>query len=217
MATRITTRILTRIKVCGITRPEDAQRAAALGVDAIGLVFYAPSPRAVTVEQALAVVAVLPPFVTVVGLFVNAARDELRTVLDQVPIDLLQFHGDESPEECEGYNRPFIKAIRMRDGVDLQAEANRFVSASGLLLDAYQPGVPGGTGESFEWTRVSDASKRDLGKPIILAGGLTPENVGEAISIVQPYAVDVSGGVESGKGVKNHSKMAEFVEAVRSS
>lgn len=215
MATRITTRIRTRIKVCGITRPEDAQHAAALGVDAIGLVFYAPSPRAVTVEQASAVVAALPPFVTVVGLFVNAAQDELRNVLDQVPIDVLQFHGDESPEDCEGCNRPFIKAIRMRDGVDLQAEANRFASASGLLLDAYQPGVPGGTGESFEWSRVPGASKGGVAKPVILAGGLTPANVGEAISVVQPYAVDVSGGVESEKGIKDHSKMAEFVKAVR--
>lgn len=207
----------TRIKICGITRPEDAQHAAALGVDAIGLVFYAPSPRAVTVEQASAVVAALPPFVTVVGLFVNAAQDELRNVLDQVPIDVLQFHGDESPEDCEGCNRPFIKAIRMRDGVDLQAEAKRFASASGLLLDAYQPGVPGGTGESFEWSRVPDTRKGGVAKPIILAGGLTPANVGEAISIVQPYAVDVSGGVESEKGIKDHSKMAEFVKAVRAS
>jgi len=207
----------TRIKICGITRPEDAQHAAALGVDAIGLVFYAPSPRAVTVEQASAVVAALPPFVTVVGLFVNAAQDELRNVLDQVPIDVLQFHGDESPEDCEGCNHPFIKAIRMRDGVDLQAEAKRFASASGLLLDAYQPGVPGGTGESFEWSRVPDTRKGGVAKPVILAGGLTPANVGEAISIVQPYAVDVSGGVESEKGIKDHSKMAEFVKAVRAS
>jgi phosphoribosylanthranilate isomerase len=211
MATRITTRIRIRIKVCGITRPEDAQHAAALGVDAIGLVFYAPSPRAVTVQQASAVVAALPPFVTVVGLFVNATPDELRNVLDQVPIDVLQFHGDESPEDCEGCNRPFIKAIRMRDGVDLQAEAKRFASASGLLLDAYQPGVPGGTGESFEWSRAPQG----LGKPIILAGGLTPANVGEAISVVQPYAVDVSGGVEVQKGIKDWGKMADFVTMVR--
>ncbi len=216
MATHIATRTLPRIKVCGITRPEDAQHAAALGVDAIGLVFYKPSPRAVTVEQATAVAAVLPPFVSVVGLFVNATRDELHNVLEQVPIDLLQFHGDESPEDCEGYNRPFIKALRMCDGIDLQVEASRFTSASGLLLDAYQPGVPGGTGESFEWSRVSDVNKRGLGKPIILAGGLTSANVGEAISIVKPYAVDVSGGVESEKGIKDYSKMAEFVAAIRS-
>jgi phosphoribosylanthranilate isomerase len=200
----------TRIKICGITRPEDARKAASLGVDAIGLVFYRPSPRAVTIEQAVKVVDSLPPFVSVVGLFVNAAREELNAVLDQVPVDLLQFHGEEQPEDCAGYNRPFIKAIRMRDGVDLDAEAARYVAASGLLLDAYQPGIPGGTGASFEWSRVPQGME----KPIILAGGLTPENVGEGIAQVQPYAVDVSGGVEAEKGVKDHARMAAFVRAV---
>jgi phosphoribosylanthranilate isomerase len=200
----------TRIKICGITRPEDARKAASLGVDAIGLVFYRPSPRAVTIEQAVKVVDSLPPFVSVVGLFVNAAREELNAVLDQVPVDLLQFHGEEQPEDCAGYNRPFIKAIRMRDGVDLEAEAARYVAASGLLLDAYQPGIPGGTGASFEWSRVPQGME----KPIILAGGLTPENVGEGIAQVQPYAVDVSGGVEAEKGVKDHARMAAFVRAV---
>ena len=200
----------TRIKICGITRPEDARKAASLGVDAIGLVFYRPSPRAVTIEQAVKVVDSLPPFVSVVGLFVNAAREELNAVLDQVPVDLLQFHGEEQPEDCAGYNRPFIKAIRMRDGVDLEAEAARYVAASGLLLDAYQPGIPGGTGASFEWSRVPQGME----KPIILAGGLTPENVGEGIAQVQPYAVDVSGGVEADKGVKDHARMAAFMRAV---
>lgn len=201
----------TRIKICGITRPEDALKAASLGVDAIGLVFYPPSPRAVTIETALKVVENLPPFVSVVGLFVNATRDELLKVVNQVPLDLLQFHGDEQPEDCEGYNRPFIKAIRMRDSVDLVEEAERYASASGLLLDAYQPGVPGGTGESFEWSRVPQG----LAKPIILAGGLTQDNVGEAIAQVHPYAVDVSGGVEAEKGVKDHARMTAFVQAVR--
>jgi phosphoribosylanthranilate isomerase len=205
----------TRIKICGITRPEDARLVVELGADAIGLVFYPPSPRHVTVEQALNVIAVVPPFVSIVGLFVDCDRDELKRILQQVPIDLLQFHGDESPKDCEGYNRPFIKAIRMRDEVDLQEEANRFSSATGLLLDSYQAGVPGGTGESFDWARVTEARDRGLSKPIILAGGLTPTNVGEAIAVTTPYAVDVSGGVESAKGIKDSDKMSAFIEAVR--
>jgi len=208
----------TRIKICGITRPEDAQHAAALGADAIGLVFYGPSPRNVSVEQASAVLDVLPPFVTSVGLFVNASADEINAVLEQVNLDLLQFHGNESPEFCAGFERPWIKAIRMAEGVDLHVEAERYSESSGLLLDAYHPALPGGTGESFEWARVPN----DLSGTVILAGGLTAENVGEAIRTVQPYAVDVSGGVEAdsrlkGKGIKDWGKMADFVAAVRSS
>jgi phosphoribosylanthranilate isomerase len=201
----------TRIKICGITRPEDAQHAAALGADAIGLVFYAPSPRAVTATQACAVVAALPPFVTTVGLFVDASAEEVRAVLDEVPLDLLQFHGDESPEFCARFARPYIKAIRMREGVDLAQQAAHFASARGLLLDAYRPGVPGGTGEVFAWERVPAG----LARPIVLAGGLNPANVGEAIQQVRPYAVDVSGGVEADKGIKDAAKMTAFVSAVR--
>lgn len=211
----MTTRSRTRIKICGITRPQDAARAVELGADAIGLVFYQPSPRCVSVEQALNIVANIPPFVSIVGLFVDSDRNDLNRILEQVPIDLLQFHGDESPKDCDGYNCPFIKAIRMRDGVDLLEEANRFETASGLLLDTYQAGVPGGTGESFDWTRVTEAREQGLVKPIILAGGLNPANVDEAIAVASPYAVDVSGGVESSKGIKDHEKMAAFVEAVR--
>ena len=211
-------RITTRIKICGITRPEDALTAASLGADAIGLVFYEPSPRNVDIEQACAVVDALPPFVTRVGLFVDAKPEQIRLVLEKVGLDCLQFHGDESPKDCEAYNRPYIKAIRMRDGVDLQSEAQRFASASGLLLDAYQPGVPGGTGESFDWSRVLKDVLQKLDKPVILAGGLSSSNVGGAILLVQPYAVDVSGGVEldslKGKGVKDHAKIAAFVKAV---
>ena len=206
--------INTRIKICGITRPEDALIAAKLGADAVGLVFYEPSPRNVDIEQARAVVDVLPPFMTRVGLFVDAKPEQVRLALEKVGLDLLQFHGDESPQDCEVYNRPYIKAIRMRDDVDLQSEAQRFNSASGLLLDAYQPGVPGGTGESFDWSRLSQNDLQKLGKPVILAGGLNPSNVGGAILLVQPYAVDVSGGVESEKGVKDHAKMSAFVKAV---
>lgn len=186
-----------------------------LGVDAIGLVFYPPSPRYVSIEQAQDVVAAVPPFVSVVGLFVNCERDELHKVLEQVPLDLLQFHGDESPEECQGYNHPFIKAIRMRDDVDLLNESSRYSSAAGLLLDTYQSGVPGGTGETFDWSRVTEARDAGLRKPVILAGGLSPSNVGAAIAATRPYAVDVSGGVESAGGIKDHEKMAAFVDAVR--
>lgn len=201
----------TRIKICGITRPEDAEQAAKLGADAIGLVFYGPSPRNVDIEQACAIVAVLPPFVTSVGLFVNASADEIHSVLEQVNLDLLQFHGDESPEFCASFDRPWIKAIRMAEGVDLQVEAERYSQSWGLLLDAYHPALPGGTGESFEWTRVPD----DMPTSVVLAGGLSAENVGEAIRIVRPYAVDVSGGVEAEKGVKDWGKMADFIAAVR--
>ena len=206
--------INTRIKICGITRPEDALTAASLGADAVGLVFYEPSPRNVDIDQACAVVNVLPPFVTRVGLFVDAKPEQVNRVLEKVGLDLLQFHGDESPQDCEEYNRPYIKAIRMRDDVDLQSEAQLFSSASGLLLDAYQPGMPGGTGETFDWSRVSKDVLQKLDKPVILAGGLNQSNVGGAILLVQPYAVDVSGGVESEKGMKDHAKMSAFVKAV---
>ena len=207
----MSTRITTRIKICGITRPEDADQAAKLGADAIGLVFYGPSPRNVDVQQAAAIVDVLPPFVTSVGLFVNASVDEIYDVLDSVNLDLLQFHGDESPEFCASFDRPWIKAIRMAEGVDLRAEGERYSQSWGLLLDAYHPALPGGTGESFEWARVP----HDLPMSVILAGGLTAENVGEAICTVRPYAVDVSGGVEAEKGMKDWGKMADFVAAVR--
>lgn len=204
----------TRIKICGISQPQDAVFAAELGVDAIGLVFYPPSPRHLEISRASKIVAALPPFVSVVGLFVDPTADQVKTVLDSVSIDVVQFHGEETPEEClaiAGENRSFIKAVRMRDGVDLKDKARRYARASALLLDAYFPGVPGGTGESFEWSRIP----ADIDKPIVLAGGLDPDNVAEAIAEVRPYAVDVSGGVESGKGRKDQGKMRSFVAAVR--
>ena len=202
----------TRIKICGITRPEDGLEAARLGADAIGLVFYGPSPRCVTVEQAQAVLAALPPFVTSVGLFVNAGAEEVRQVLGQVPLDLLQFHGDESPAYCAGFGRPYIKALRMREGIDLAAEAGHYAGARGLLLDTYQAGTPGGTGTTFDWQRIPT----DLPLPVILAGGLDAVNVAEAVRTVRPYAVDVSGGVEQGKGIKSAAKMAAFIRGVES-
>jgi phosphoribosylanthranilate isomerase len=201
----------TRIKICGITRPEDAQRAALLGADAIGLVFYPPSPRAVTPDLARAIVADLPPFVCVVGLFVDMPVKDIQGILAEVCIDLLQFHGDELPEDCRRLGKPYIKAIRMRLGVDLAEYARRYEDCLGLLLDAYDEGSAGGTGQTFDWSRVSGGLK----KPIILAGGLTPDNVASAIEQVRPYAVDVSSGVEAAKGIKDAAKMAAFIERVR--
>lgn len=200
----------TRIKICGITRPEDGVAVAEVGGDAIGLVFYEPSPRHVTIAQAQAIVAALPPFVTVVGLFVNARDNEIREVLDHVPLGLLQFHGDESAGICGGFDLPYIKALRMVPGLDVAATVACYRDAQGILLDAYQPGVAGGTGEVFDWQAVPAGLK----KPIILAGGLTPQNVSEAVAQVRPYAVDVSGGVEAAKGIKDSGKISAFVAAV---
>lgn len=197
----------TRVKICGITRPEDGAEAARLGADAIGLVFYAKSPRAVTLQQAKTVVDALPPFVTTVALFVDPEPAMVEAVLNAVAPDLLQFHGSEPPEFCNQFGRPWIKAIPMRDETDLGAEMERYRQGRGVLLDTYRPGVPGGTGESFNW----DLIPTHLADRIILAGGLTPANVAEAIARVHPYAVDVSGGVEASKGIKDAAKMAAFI------
>ncbi|MBF8723295.1 MULTISPECIES: phosphoribosylanthranilate isomerase [Pseudomonas] len=200
-----------RSKICGITRIEDALAAAEAGADAIGLVFYAKSPRAVDVRQARAIIAELPPFVTTVGLFVNASRCELNEILEAVPLDLLQFHGDETPADCEGYHRPWVKALRVRPGDDLEAACRQYAGARGILLDTYVPGIPGGTGEAFDWSLVPAS----LSKPVILAGGLSADNVAQAIAQVRPYAVDVSGGVEQAKGIKDAAKIEAFMRAVK--
>ena len=200
-----------RSKICGITRIEDALAAAEAGADAIGFVFYAKSPRAVDVRQARAIIAELPPFVTTVGPFVNASRCELNEILEVVALDLLQFHGDETPQDCEGYHRPWIKALRVRPGDDLEAACQLYAGARGILLDTYVAGVPGGTGEAFDWSLVP----AHLSKPIILAGGLSADNVGQAIAQVRPYAVDVSGGVEQAKGIKDAAKIEAFMQAVK--
>lgn len=201
----------TRVKICGLTRTEDVLVACALGADAIGLVFYPPSPRAVTVEQARLILMDVPPFVTVTALFVNPTVAEVQAVLTQIPaISLLQFHGDESAAFCRQFGRAYIKAIPMRDDVDLAQQASIYDDALGLLVDTYKPGVPGGSGESFDWHRLPQS----LSKPLILAGGLTPDNVAEAIKQVAPYAVDVSGGVEASKGIKDNAKMLGFMKAV---
>lgn len=200
-----------RSKICGITRVEDALAAAREGADAIGLVFYAQSPRAVDVARAREILRALPPFVTSVGLFVNALRAEIEEVLREVPLDLLQFHGDEQAEDCEGFGRPYIKALRVRPGLPIREQCADFASAAGILLDSYVPGVPGGTGEAFDWSLVP----ADLEMPVILAGGLDAQTVTAAIARVRPYAVDVSGGVEQAKGIKDPLKIAAFMQAVR--
>lgn len=200
-----------RSKICGITRIEDALAAVAAGADAIGLVFYGKSPRAVGVEQAAAILQALPPFVTTVGLFVDMPRDQLQQLLQRLPLDLLQFHGDESPADCEGHGRPYIKALRVRPGEDVAAAMAPYSGARGILLDTFVEGVPGGTGASFDWSLVPE----NAAKPIILAGGLDADNVAAAIRQVSPYAVDVSGGVEASKGIKDAGKIRAFVQAVR--
>lgn len=200
----------TRVKICGITRREDALEAVRQGVDAIGLVFYPPSPRAVTREQARAVVRGLPPFVTVVGLFVDASRDEIAQTLAEVRIDLLQFHGGETADQCAGHGRPYIKAVRMRHDVDIARLEAEYADASGLLLDTYRPGQPGGTGAVFDWGRIPSA----MAGRIVLAGGLGPDNVEAAVRRVRPYAVDVSGGVEKAKGIKDPDRISAFLRGV---
>jgi len=202
---------MTRIKICGITRAEDALSVAESGADAIGLVFYAPSPRFISIAQAKIIAEASPPFVTVVGLFVDAEADFVREVLANVPLDMLQFHGDESPEYCAQFNKPFLKAIRVKAGVDLLQCAARFQSAKGLLLDAHVEGIPGGTGTSFDWALIPDK----LSLPVILSGGLDIENVVAAIELVRPYAVDVSSGVEASKRIKDAAKIAAFINEVK--
>ena len=202
---------MTRIKICGITRVEDAQIAAHSGADAIGLVFYQRSPRHVNIAQARLLAGTLPPFVTVVGLFVNAKAVFVREVLASVPLDMLQFHGDESPDYCAQFARPYLKAIRVKAGVDLLQCASDFRSAKGLLLDAHVEGIPGGTGTSFDWALIP----KQLPLPVILSGGLDAENVAAAIKQVQPYAVDVSSGVEAGKGIKDAAKISAFINEVK--
>ncbi|MBX2807091.1 MAG: phosphoribosylanthranilate isomerase [Cellvibrionaceae bacterium] len=200
----------TRIKICGITSVADGLMVASRGADALGLVFYKPSPRCVTVDLAADIARAVGPFVSLVGLFVNASADHIRSVLAQVPLHLLQFHGDETPAFCEQFQRPYIKAIRMREQVDVLATCRAYASASGILLDSYRQGVPGGTGESFDWARVP----REMPVPLILAGGLNAANITQAITQCRPYAVDTSGGVESSPGHKHDESVHQFITAV---
>jgi len=200
----------TRVKICGITTVSDGLMVAQSGADAIGLVFYVPSPRHVEIEQACSIAKAMPAFVTKTALFVNPEIEYVKAVLEQVQIDLLQFHGDESPEFCEQFGLPYMKAVRMQETTDLNEIVNQYVGACGILLDAYKPGVPGGTGEQFNWSWVP----KTLSKPIILAGGLTAENIHQAIQSTQPWAVDVSGGVEASKGIKSSEQVTLFMQQV---
>ena len=201
----------TRIKICGLKEPEHARIAAEEGADAIGLVFYGPSPRYVEIAQARAIAAALPPYVMPVGLFVNAEAEEITSILGEVPLGLLQFQGDEEPDFCAHFGVPYVRAVRMEEGTDLLEYARRFSRAKALLLDAHVPGTPGGTGRTFDWAAIP----RDLPIAIILSGGLTPDNVGRAVREVRPWAVDVSSGVESARGVKDPRRIVEFIRSVR--
>jgi phosphoribosylanthranilate isomerase len=200
----------TRVKICGITRESDALTAAYAGADAVGLVFYAPSKRAVSIDAAARAVAALPAFVTVVGLFVNADSQFVERACREVPLGLLQFHGDEPEDYCTRFGRPYMKAIRVSPETNVSEEAGKFPTARALLLDTWRDGQPGGTGESFDWQLVPP----EAGPRIVLAGGLNADNVQRAIIQTSPYGVDVSGGVEDAPGEKSREKIRAFMQAV---
>ena len=205
----------TRAKICGITRIEDIHSAVNAGADAIGFVFYAPSPRSVTIEQAQELAKHVPAYVQIVGLFVNATADEIAQVLEVVPLDMLQFHGDETAEQCQQIavqtKRRWYKAIQVKPELDVinTIKSYQNVGASAVLLDAWHPELKGGTGHSFDWSQFP---KLDI--PLILAGGLKPDNVEDAIKTTNAYAVDVSGGVESAKGIKDQQLIEQFMQGV---
>jgi phosphoribosylanthranilate isomerase len=199
-----------RIKICGITRAEDLQAAVAAGVDAIGFVFYPPSARFLEAARAAELARLTPPFVARVGLFVNAEPAFVSATLDRVPLDLLQFHGEEDAAYCEQFRRPYLKAARVRPGLDLLEYASAFPSAQGILLDAYVEGY-GGAGQVFDWSLIP----RTLPLPVVLSGGLTPDNVADAVRGIRPWAVDVSSGVEAARGIKDFAKINAFVAAVK--
>jgi len=200
----------TRIKICGIKHLDDALKAVECGADAIGLIFVEKSPRYASLTDARLIAESLPPFVTVVGLFMNPTEEEVREALKVVPINLLQFHGEESPAFCDQFDTPYIKVLRMRENVNIIAFAQEYSNASGILLDTYHE-KGGGSGESFDWNLIPE----EVSFPLILAGGLNPENVAAAIEKVKPYAVDVSSGVESGPAVKDHKKIEQFIKEVQ--
>lgn len=201
--------IRTRVKICGIATAAAASSAIDAGADALGLVFYEPSSRNLSIEKAAEIASVAHPFVSLVGLFVDADETRVRQVLNQVPVQVLQFHGSETPEFCASFGIPYIKALRVNESTDIEAEAEAYSTAQAILLDAYREGVPGGTGESFNWDLVPN-----LEQHIVLAGGLDSENIEQAISTVRPYAVDTSGGVESAPGVKDPARIRAFIEQV---
>lgn len=200
-----------RCKVCGMTRPEDALLAADLGADAIGVIFYSGSKRYVSPAQAERVVRALPPFVTAVGLMVNMAADEIGAILQQVPLDVLQFHGDESPAFCRQFGRPYIKAVRVGAREHIQAAADAYADARALLFDAAVAGQYGGTGQTFDWQMLPE----HLNSPWILSGGLNPDNITQAIVQTRAMAVDIASGVESSPGIKDAAKMAALMEGIK--
>ena len=220
----MTVRARTRVKICGITRVGDALAAAYAGADAVGLNFWAGTPRRVTHEQAQAIVAALPPFVARVGLFVDPDPAEVRATLAAVSLDALQFHGAEPAALCRSFGRPYLKAIPVREGVDLLESVSQFDDAAGLLFDAFRPGdLPGGTGHGFDWSRLTGQVRAAVRPPLMLSGGLDPDNVAAAIRLVRPYAVDVSSGVEERgpdgrvrRGLKDAARIAAFMQGVRS-
>lgn len=199
-----------RIKICGLTRDQDVHNAVVEGADALGFVLYAPSPRAVSAEQAARLIQKVPAFVTTVALFVNESVEEIQRILKLCPFDLLQFHGDESPEFCRQFNRPYMKAIRVRSADDIHRSVLQYPDAKALLLDAYVENLPGGTGQAFDWRLIPQ-----LSVPWVLAGGLNASNVADAIIQVKPFAVDISGGVEASKGIKDAQKIKDFINEVR--
>ena len=201
----------TRVKICGITRVEDAQAAAAHGADAIGLIFYRPSPRCVSLGQAREIAASVPPFVATVAVFVNPEREDVERVIGECGVTLLQFHGDESPDFCSSFSRPYIKAARIRPGLDLLKYLSPYGAAAAWMLDAFHEDLWGGTGGSFDWGLVPER----MARPIILSGGLTADNVAGAVRRTRPYAVDVSSSVEASKGIKDAVKIAGFIGAVK--
>ena len=203
---------MTKVKICGFTEAENARQAAIVGVDAIGLVFYDKSPRNVDIFRAQEIIEALPPFVNRVGLFVNANPSFVDEVLCEVPLDTLQFHGDESLLDCSQYQMPFIKSLRVKPETNVLQVADEFSSASAILLDSFNPSAYGGTGEAFDWSLACV----DISLPIILAGGLNETNVSAAISQVKPYAVDASSGVESAPGVKDIDKIVAFIRNTNS-
>ena len=202
----------TRVKICGFTNAEQALFAARMGIDALGLVFHPPSPRAINSTQAQAIVRCLPPFITIVALFVNETAERITQIVKQTGADMIQFHGDESPEFCRSFERPFIKAIRVQADTDIIAESKRYSGARGLLLDAWHPDSHGGTGSRFNWNQIP----KQCELPLILAGGLTPDNIQQALQTSQLDTVDISSGVESTKkGQKSPEKIATFLQQIR--
>lgn len=199
-----------RIKICGITRAEDRDAAIAAGADALGFVFYPPSPRYVAPEKAAQLVSSIPAFVSRVGLFVNAEPAAVRSVLAEVALNVLQFHGDEDAAYCRQFGRPWIKAARVRPGLDLLEYARAFEGACGFLLDAFVDGYGGG-GKEFDWSLIPPS----LPLPVILSGGLQVSNIQQAVRVIRPWAVDVSSGVEVAKGIKDAEKIAQFIAGVR--